>query len=165
MFNRILVATDGSELSERAVSKAIDLSLLSGAELHVIAVAHLEPYSYFEGSSRLSQRQIDEAHQRSAAAAQTLVDAVRDNAIAKGVRRAQAIVARSNHVAESIIEHAKTHDCDLIVMASHGRRGFARMLMGSETLHVLTHSHTPVLEPEVTSAAGLRLAGVTRAEH
>jgi len=145
MFERILVATDGSPLSEQAVSKAIDLSLLSGAELHVLTVAHLEPHSYFEGSTVFSQRQIDDAHHRSVAAAQGLVDAVKANALAKGVRSVQAAVAKSNQIAESIIEHAKVHHCDLIVMASHGRRSLTRMLMGSETLHVLTYSHTPVL--------------------
>jgi|KBSMisStandDraft_5_1062788.scaffolds.fasta_scaffold349121_1 nucleotide-binding universal stress UspA family protein len=145
MFKRILVATDGSTLSEQAVAKAIDLSLLTDAELHAITVAHLEPHSYFEGSSVLSQRQIEESHSRSVAAAQALVDAVKGIALAKGVRRAEAVVAKSNQVAESIVEFATNHDCDLIVMASHGRRGLTRLLMGSETLHVLTHSHTPVL--------------------
>jgi nucleotide-binding universal stress UspA family protein len=48
-------------------------------------------------------------------------------------------------VAEAIITTAKNQQCDLIVMASHGRRSLARLLMGSETLHVLTHSHIPVL--------------------
>lgn len=145
MFKRILVATDGSTLSEQAVAKAIDLSLMTDAELHVITVAHLEPHSYFEGSSVLSQREVEESHRRSVAAAQAMVDAVKGIALAKGVRHAEAVVAKSNHVAESIVEFAKNHECDLIVMASHGRRGLTRLLMGSETLHVLTHSHTPVL--------------------
>ncbi|RZL90799.1 MAG: universal stress protein [Variovorax sp.] len=145
MFKRILVATDGSTLSERAVAKAIDLSLLTDAELHAITVARLEPHSYFEGSSVVGQRQVEESHHRSIAAAQALVDAVKGSALAKGVRHVEAVVAKSNQVAESIVELAKSHDCDLIVMASHGRRGLSRLLMGSETLHVLTHSHTPVL--------------------
>lgn len=52
---------------------------------------------------------------------------------------------RSNQIAEAIITAAKEHQRDLIVMASHGRRSLARLLLGSETLHVLTHSHIPVL--------------------
>jgi nucleotide-binding universal stress UspA family protein len=52
---------------------------------------------------------------------------------------------KSELVSEAIIEAARSYRCDLIVMASHGRRGIKRLLMGSETLHVLTHSHTPVL--------------------
>jgi nucleotide-binding universal stress UspA family protein len=146
MFKRILVASDGSALSEQAVVKAIDLSLLAGAELFAVTVAHLAPHSYFDGSAvRLNDREIEEAHHRSIAAAQKLVDAVKDAALAKGVRSVEAVLMKSNMVAESIIEVAKTHECDLIVMASHGRRGLTRLLMGSETLHVLTHSHTPVL--------------------
>ncbi|CAN7767325.1 universal stress protein [Variovorax sp. LjRoot290] len=146
MFKRILVATDGSALSEQAVAKAIDLSLLTGAELFAVTVAHLEPHSYFDGSTvLLNDREIEESRHRSVAAAQKLVDAVKSAAHAKGVRSAEAVVMKSNLVAESIVDVAKTHECDLIVMASHGRRGLTRLLMGSETLHVLTHSHTPVL--------------------
>ena len=145
MFKRILVATDGSALSELAISKAIALAKLSGAELVALTVAHLEPHSYFEGATVFSQREVDEAHHRSVAAAHTLVDTVKAGALAQGVVSAQAVVAKSNMVAESIVEAAKSHDCDLIVMASHGRRSITRLLMGSETLHVLTQSHTPVL--------------------
>ena len=145
MFKRILVATDGTALSEQAVAKAIDLSLLAGAELLAITVAHLEPSSHFDGATVRNQRESEEARHRAVAAAQKLVDAVKGAAQAKGVRNAEAVVTKSNLVAESIIEVARTRDCDLIVMASHGRRGLTRLLMGSETLHVLTHSHTPVL--------------------
>ncbi|MDM0110974.1 universal stress protein [Variovorax sp. J22R133] len=145
MFKRILVATDGSSLSEQAVSKAIDLSLLCGAELRAMTVAHLAAHSFFDGSSVLSQVQSEEAQARSVEKAQALVDAVKAAALAKGVGNVEAVVVKTNLVAESIIEFAQTHDCDLIVMASHGRRGLTRMLMGSETLHVLTHSHIPVL--------------------
>ena len=102
----------------------------------------------------LNQREIEASQEQADLTGQRLVDAVRDTAVAKGVRSAanakgvrsaQAIVMKSNHVAESIIATAKNQQCDLIVMASHGRRSFARLLMGSETLHVLTHSHVPVL--------------------
>ncbi|RZL86448.1 MAG: universal stress protein [Variovorax sp.] len=65
--------------------------------------------------------------------------------IRKGVGNVEAVVKVSNQIAESIIEFAKNEECDLIVMASHGRRSVARLLMGSETLHILTHSQTPVL--------------------
>lgn len=87
VYKRVLVATDGSALSEKAVAAALG----------------------------------------------------------KGVRSAQAIVMKSNQVAEAIVATAKNQQCDLIVMASHGRRSLARLLMGSETLHVPTHSHIPVL--------------------
>ena len=145
MYKRVLVATDGSALSEQAVATAIDLALLTNAELVSVNVAHIEPFSYFEGSMMLSQRDIEAAQQRTDQAAQRLVDKVAAAALGKGVRNAQAIVMKSNQVAEAIVATAKNQECDLIVMASHGRRSLARLLMGSETLHVLTHSHIPVL--------------------
>ncbi|RQO56589.1 universal stress protein [Variovorax sp. KBW07] len=145
MYKRVLVATDGSALSEQAVTAAIDLSLLTGAELVSVTVVHIQPYGYFEGSMVLSQRDAEATQQQADVAAQRMVDAVKAAALAKGVRSAQAIVMKSNQVAEAIITTAKTQQCDLIVMASHGRRSLARLLMGSETLHVLTHSHIPVL--------------------
>ncbi|BEP37194.1 universal stress protein [Variovorax sp. V59] len=145
MYKRILVPTDGSSLSEQAVATAIDLALLAGAELVSVTVAHLQPYGYFEGSMVLNQREIEASQEQVEQSAQRLVDAVRNAAIARGVRSAQAIVMKSNQVAEAIIATAKNQECDLIVMASHGRRSLARLLMGSETLHVLTHSHIPVL--------------------
>jgi nucleotide-binding universal stress UspA family protein len=145
MYKRVLVATDGSALSERAVATAIELSLLTGAELVSVTVAHLQPYGYFEGSMVLNQREIEATQQQTDMSAQRMVDAVKATAIGKGVRSAQAVVVKSNQVAEAIIATAKNQQCDLIVMASHGRRSLARLLMGSETLHVLTHSHVPVL--------------------
>ena len=63
---------------------------------------------------------------------------------ARGVR-ARAVVVKSDLVAESIVSAATKHKADLIVMASHGRKGLKRVLMGSETLNVLTHSEVPVL--------------------
>lgn len=145
MYKRILVATDGSALSEQAVVAAIDLAVLTGAELVSVTVAHLQPYGYFEGSMVLGQREIEANQRQVEMNAQHLVDAVKAKALAKGVKSAQAIVMTSNQVAEAIITTAKNQQCDLIVMASHGRRSLARLLMGSETLHVLTHSHIPVL--------------------
>ncbi|CAN7579744.1 universal stress protein [Variovorax paradoxus] len=145
MYKRILVPTDGSSLSEQAVATAIDLALLAGAELVSVTVAHIQPYGYFEGSMVLNQREIEASQEQVEQSAQRLVDAVRSAAIGRGVRSAQAIVMKSNQVAEAIIATAKNQQCDLIVMASHGRRSLARLLMGSETLHVLTHSHIPVL--------------------
>jgi len=73
-----------------------------------------------------------------------VVTKVKDMAEAEGVK-AKAMTTSSDFTAEAIINAAKKHKCDLIVMASHGRRGVKRLLMGSETMHVLTHSHIPVL--------------------
>ncbi len=145
MYQRILVATDGSELSEQAVTSAIDLAVLAQAELIAVKVVRLHRASYFEGALLLNQTEADRMQEHADLEAQRVVDAVKQKAQAKGIRNAKAVVMKSDLVSEAIIEAARTQHCDLIVMASHGRRGIKRLLMGSETLHVLTHSHTPVL--------------------
>lgn len=75
---------------------------------------------------------------------QEVVNAVKQAAEKKGVK-AKAVISKSDLIAEAVIAAAKKHKCDLIVMASHGRRGIKRLLLGSETQQVLTHSHIPVL--------------------
>ena len=75
---------------------------------------------------------------------QAVVDAVQKAALAKGVKT-KAITVKSDLVSDAIIAAAKKHKCDLIVMASHGRKGIKRLLLGSETQQVLTHATVPVL--------------------
>ena len=72
------------------------------------------------------------------------MDAVKKTAQGKGVTT-KAVVVRSDVVSEAVIATIKKHSCDLVVMASHGRRGIKRLLLGSETQHVLTHAAIPVL--------------------
>ncbi|MEJ8811672.1 universal stress protein [Variovorax ureilyticus] len=145
MYKRILVATDASELAERAVQAAIDLALSMQAELVAVRVVRRDPNSYFEGSVVLPQVDVARLVEQINAEAQSTLDKVKAEADAKGVKKTQAIVVQSETVSDAIIETARDQQCDLIVMASHGRKGIKRMLMGSETLQVLTHSHTPVL--------------------
>ncbi|SCK26352.1 Nucleotide-binding universal stress protein, UspA family [Variovorax sp. HW608] len=145
MYERILVATDGSELSDLAVQSAIDLALSMQAELVAIRVVRRDPTSYFEGSVVLPQVDVARLAEQMNAEAQRTVDQVKAAADAKGVKKTQAIVVQAEVVSDAIIEAAQTHQCGLIVMSSHGRKGLKRLLMGSETLQVLTHSHTPVL--------------------
>jgi len=144
MYKRILVATDGSPLSTQAVSSAIDLAALAGAELVALKVVPCYPQSYFEGGLALQAAEVGRVEQQWEEEAQSIVNAVREEALKKGVQTS-AITVKSDIVSDAIISAAKKHDCDLIVMASHGRRGIKRMLLGSETQQVLTHSHTPVL--------------------
>jgi nucleotide-binding universal stress UspA family protein len=72
------------------------------------------------------------------------VDAIAQKALVKGVKT-QAVTSRSDVVSNAIIAAAKKYSCDLLVMASHGRRGITRLLLGSETQQVLTHASTAVL--------------------
>jgi nucleotide-binding universal stress UspA family protein len=144
MFKRILVATDGSTLSKKAVSSAISLAAQNEAELFAITVVPRYPKNYFEGSMTFSPDDIARIEGDWAAKAQGKLDVVSNLAKAAGVRIKTAAMS-SDLVAESVISAAKKHKCDLIVMASHGRKGIKRLLLGSETQHVLTHSELPVL--------------------
>lgn len=144
MYQRILVATDGSDLSNTAVNSAIELASAVGAEVVALYVVPRYPISYFEGGITLSVEDIARTEKQWSDKGQAVVDAVRQQAEAQGVK-AKAVVAQSDLVAESIMSAATKHDCDLVVMASHGRKGIKRVLLGSETQHVLTHSTVPVL--------------------
>ena len=144
MYEKILVATDGTALSKKAVRSAIELAGAVGADLVVLYVVPRYPLSYFEGGVTISTDDVTRTEQLWAEKGQAVVDAVKKSAEAAGVN-AKAITAQSDLVAESIIGAAKKHKCDLIVMASHGRKGIKRLLLGSETQHVLTHTEVPVL--------------------
>jgi nucleotide-binding universal stress UspA family protein len=144
MYRRILVATDGSTLSKKAVRAGIGLAATMDAELVALYVVPRYPVSYFEGGASVSEAEVARAEKQWAERGQAVVDGVRDAAQADGVK-ARAILTRSDLVAESIMSTARKHKCDLVVMASHGRKGFKRILLGSETQHVLTHSTVPVL--------------------
>ena len=144
MYQRILVATDGSTLSKKAVHSAIELAAAVGADLVALYVVPRYPVSYFEGGITISTQDIARTEKQWSDKGQAVVDAVQLAVQAAGVKT-QAVVAQSDLVAESIMSAAKKHKCDLVVMASHGRKGIKRVLLGSETQHVLTHSTVPVL--------------------
>lgn len=144
MYQRILIATDGSDISRTAVISAIELASAIGAELVALYVVPRYPVSYFEGGIAISVEDIARTEKQWSDKGQAVVDAVQLEAKAQGVT-ANALVVQSDLVAESIILAAKKHGCDLVVMASHGRKGIKRILLGSETQHVLTHSTVPVL--------------------
>ena len=144
MYKRILVATDGSSLSKKAVVSAIGLAATCGAELLALKVVPRYPQSYFEGSIPLSAEEIGRIEKQWSDAAIDNLAAVQKLATAKGVR-CKAVTIKSDIVSDAIIAVAKKHKADLVVMASHGRRGVKRLLLGSETQQVLTHCHTPVL--------------------
>ena len=144
MYKRILIATDGSALSKKAVTAGIELAMLTGAEITALKVVPRYPLSYFEGGAAISASQVANTEKQWAEAANAVVQSVKASAEEKGLK-ARAVTRSSDFVAESVVAVAKKHKCDLIVMASHGRRGLKRVLMGSETMHVLTHSPIPVL--------------------
>jgi nucleotide-binding universal stress UspA family protein len=142
MYKHILLPTDGSKLSEKAVKQCIRLAKSIGARITAI---NITPDSRDEGfvmpnASLLKKRFEEEAEKRS----KKLLDEVKADAGAAGVD-CDGVSVASGALYEAIIKHAKKEKCDLIMMASHGRKGLSSILLGSETAKVLTHSTIPVL--------------------
>lgn len=144
MYKRILVATDGSTLSKKAVKEAIALAASVEAALVVLNVVPRYPMSYFEGGASISPEDVGRIEKDWTDKGQAIAEAAQKSAEAAGVN-ARAVIAKSDLVATAILSAAKKNRCDLIVMASHGRKGLSRILLGSETQQVLTHSGIPVL--------------------
>jgi nucleotide-binding universal stress UspA family protein len=141
MYKRILFPTDGSDITAKALKTALDMARLTGATLSVLAVKEPFPYSAISEMQPVPPQEFFDAQDRMATAR---VKTVTDAAAAAGIA-CQGHTVEGLHAWEAILEHAKTQGCDLIVMASHGRRGMSALLLGSETQKVLTHSTLPVL--------------------
>ena len=141
MYQRILFPTDGSEITAKALTQALGMAKLTGAELFVLAVKEPFPYSAISEMQPVPPQEFFDAQERVATAR---VKSVSDAAAAAGVKTSGHTV-EALHPWEAILEHAKSQGCDLIVMASHGRRGVSALLLGSETQKVLTHCTLPVL--------------------
>jgi nucleotide-binding universal stress UspA family protein len=144
MYKNILVATDGSKLSDKAVTSAIEIAQAMGARVTAFYAAPDYPLpAYADGVvyEPVSRR---EYAKLAAADAKKILDEVGAKASSAGVdcETAYTIAAAPW---EAILAAAKKHKCDAIVMASHGRRGVSALLLGSETQKVLTHSKLPVL--------------------
>jgi len=144
MYKRILVATDGSKLSKMAVEHAINLADITGAEVIALKVVPRYPQTYFEGGVALAAAEVARIEAQWQAEAMEAVNAVKA-AGQKMEVKVKPVTVKSDLIAEAIIAAAKRNKVDLIVMASHGRKGIKRLLLGSETQQVLTHSHIPVL--------------------
>jgi nucleotide-binding universal stress UspA family protein len=144
MYTKILVATDGSSLSKKAVRGAIGLAAATGGSVVALHVVPRYPVSYFEGALTLAPDEISRVEKQWADHGREIVEQAQRQAKAEGVEL-MALTAQSDLVAESIVAAARKHKCDLITMASHGRKGLKRLLLGSETQHVLAHSSVPVL--------------------
>ena len=141
MFKRIFVPTDGSEITGKAVETAVAMAKMSGASISTLCVKEPFPYSAISEMQPVPPQEFYDAQERIAAERVKLVMAA---ASAAGVA-CKGSTVEALHPWEAILEAAKADDCDLIVMASHGRRGMAALLIGSETNKVLTHSRLPVL--------------------
>ncbi len=141
MFQRILVPTDGSDITAKAVQTGINLAKSLGATLHTISVKEPFPYSAISEMQPTPPQEFFDAQER--IAGQRVKD-VLAACEAAGVP-CEGHTVEALHPWEAIIDHAKLKNCDVLVMASHGRRGVSALLLGSETQKVLTHSTIPVL--------------------
>ncbi len=141
MFKRILVPTDGSDITTHAVDMAIQLAKLHGAQLLTLSVMDPFPYSAVSEIQPVPPQEFIDAQQRLAS---KRVEDVCAAAAAEGLA-CQGHTVEAVHAWEAIVDHAKDQSVVLIVMASHGRKGFAALLMGSEAQKVLTHVDLPVL--------------------
>ena len=141
MYRRILVPTDGSEITGKAVATGIALAKSLGAQLLTISVKEPFPYSAISEMQPTPPQDFYDAQERIAI---ERVAGVVAAAQAEGMA-CEAHTVEALHPWEAIIEHAQRTNCDLLVMASHGRRGVAALLLGSETQKVLTHTTLPVL--------------------
>ncbi len=142
MYKHILVPTDGSQLATQAVDKALELASVLGAEVTFLMV--VEPFYTFGIDVEFQEgTRVKYEAQASAAARKILAEATAKAGVL-GVA-SDEILVQSDLPYEAIIETAATRGCDLIAMASHGRRGFAAVLLGSQTMKVLTHTTLPVL--------------------
>ena len=146
MFKTILVPTDGSPLSAKAIDAALRLAKLAGGR--IVAFHVVEPYplqgAYAAEGSGIPALQPESFAERGREYAQRVLDGVAAAAAAAQVP-CSTDHAISHSASEAIVDQARREGCDLIVMASHGRRGLKGLLLGSETQKVLTHSKIPVL--------------------
>ena len=139
MYKHILIATDGSELAGKAVATGLELAKRLGARVTVLTA--IEPWLTIANSDTAAA--FMEYQKAAESDAVRILGQVSAAAQEQGVQCATMTVTET--AAEAIIETAKNKDCDLIVMSSHGRRGLARLLLGSQATRVLTLSSVPVL--------------------
>ena len=144
MFKHILLPTDGSTISKKAVKRGIDLARKSGARVTAFHVVPEFKLMVDEGITMLSPALKKRFEDEGRARAQKMLDDIARQARARGVRCTTLCVA-SDLPYQQIIATARRKKCDLILMASHGRRGLSSLLLGSETAKVLLHTKVPVL--------------------
>ena len=142
MYKHILIPTDGSELSEQAVNYAVSLAKAVSAKVTAITVS--APFHIFAVEPNMVTDTLESYMARMRPVAAKRLSYVKDAAAAAGVD-CDVVHAQHEHPYQAIIDTAITRGCDLIVMASHGRRGISAVVLGSETVKLLTHSTIPVL--------------------
>lgn len=144
MFKNILVPTDGSELSESTVARAISFAKDAGARVTFFYAQPDFPMPIYGEGALIDPTTPEQFSRAALAEAERILSKAKETATAADVASSSDTVV-SEVPYEAIIESAERNGCDLIFMASHGRRGLSGFLLGSETQKVLTHSKIPVL--------------------
>jgi len=144
MFKHILVPTDGSALSDSTVARAVSFAKETGARITFFYSQPDFPMPIYGEGALIDPTTPEQFAKSASAEAEAILSKARGAAEADGVA-CDSDTAVNEVPYEAIIDAADRHGCDLIFMASHGRRGIAGLLLGSETQKVLTHSKTPVL--------------------
>jgi nucleotide-binding universal stress UspA family protein len=144
MFKHILVPTDGSALSTDTVKKAVDFARETGARVSFFYAKPDYPVAFYGEGALIDPTTPEKFAEMADKQAKGILDAAAALAAAAGVPSTGAS-ATSDVPFQAIIDAAAASGCDLIFMASHGRRGLSGLLLGSETQKVLTHSKIPVL--------------------
>lgn len=142
MYKHILIPTDGSELSARAIREGIQFARDTHARVTLLTVS--PPFHVFAAEPMMVTERPDTYEARAEAIAQASLEIGTTTAKSCGVQ-AKAEHVYAEHPFEAIVEAADKDGCDLIFMASHGRKGVAGVLIGSETQKVLTHTKLPVV--------------------
>jgi nucleotide-binding universal stress UspA family protein len=142
MYKRILLPTDGTEFCERAIRHGIVLAKLLQAQ--VVGVTVTQPLHSAVPRSLIPKNLADIIHTETVKLADEKLGVIQRLAQDAGVP-AETVRQSNDHPWEGVVQTARDKHCDLIVMASHGRRGVSALILGSETQKVLTHAAVPVL--------------------
>ena len=142
MYTHILPPTDGSELSKMALREGVDLAKALGAQVTAITVT--VPFHVLSHSPAMLTDTPQQYEKHMAALATQYLDEAKKIAALAGVT-CNVVHAEHQHPYQAIIDTAQNRGCDAILMASHGRGGMSAIVLGSETLKVLTHSIIPVI--------------------
>jgi nucleotide-binding universal stress UspA family protein len=142
MFRHILIPTDGSERAEKAIRYGVALAKEQGAKITALTVSRPFHVVTLEPGMLADTHAVYAKHV--AERTKKFLDVVSEAAKTAGVT-CDTLSVEHEHAYQSIIDTARNRECDLIIMASHGRGGMSAIVLGSQTLKVLTHSKVPVL--------------------
>ncbi|MEY4354472.1 MAG: hypothetical protein RLZZ609_2713 [Cyanobacteriota bacterium] len=143
-YKHLLVPSDGTQRSAHALAQAIELAKALGAQLTLLHVQAPLPVPLIGMGDMLDPATVESLSQTAAKEADRILAEARTVAATAGIP-IQTEVVKQDLPYRAIVEAAKRHDCDLIVMASHGRKGLSGLLLGSETQRVLLNAPIPVL--------------------